>query len=238
MAKEAVQKRPFKELSDHEKPEEKLRMYGASALSDAELLALFLRTGTEGTTVLELADTVLEALCAKTPTAPGLSSLLYGSYDDFLAVRGIGKSKAARLAGMSEIARRMRATRVQGQAMTSPAMIAAYFMDDMLGLQQEEFRVVGLNPKKEIQFVECVTKGTINYTVVHPRDVFHFPVTRLCHSIILVHNHPTGNPVPSKEDRDLTLRLKRAGEIMGVPVVDHIIIGGDTYYSFCQDGAL
>ncbi|MDY3118542.1 MAG: DNA repair protein RadC [Peptoniphilus sp.] len=219
-------------------PEEKLRTYGAEVLSDSELLALFLRTGTEGRTAIDVAQDILDSLEKKSPSRRGLSSLFTGTYDDFIAVKGIGKSKAARLVGMVEMARRMRRPMESAFLLDSPKAVAEFVAADCMGLRQEEFRVLGLDAKKQLQFVECISKGTLDCAVVHPRDVFQGAIAKKCHSILLVHNHPAGNPQPSEEDRALTRRLKKAGEILGIPVVDHVIIGEHRFYSFLEDGAL
>ncbi|MDD7363678.1 MAG: DNA repair protein RadC [Peptoniphilus sp.] len=219
-------------------PEEKLMRLGPDSLSDSELLALFLRTGTYGLTAIELAQTVIDALGEKSPAHSGLSSLMTGTYEDFLSIKGIGKSKAARLVGMVEIARRMREPLSMSRSLNSPSVVAEYVMPQMLGLQHEEFHVIGLNVKKQLHYVECISKGTLDCTVVHPRDVFQGAISKKCHSVVLVHNHPAGNPKPSAEDRRLTERLCRAGDILGIPVVDHIIVGDHAYYSFLEDGAL
>lgn len=211
---------------------------GPDSLTDSELLALFLRTGTVGMTAIEVAQTVIDTLNKKSPMRSGLSGLLTGSYEDFLSIKGIGKSKAARLVGMVEIARRMRAPLVETANFRTPSAIAEYVMPQMLGLQHEEFHVIGLNVKKQLHYIERISKGTLDRTVVHPRDVFQGAISKKCHSIVLVHNHPTGNSDPSMEDRRLTERLYRAGEILGIPVLDHIIIGDRNYYSFLEDGAL
>ena len=219
-------------------PEEKLMTYGAEALSDSELLALFLRTGTTGRTAIEVAQDIIDSLERKSPSRQGLSSLFTGTYDDFLSIKGVGKSKAARLVGMVEMARRMRRPMGRSVPLNTPKAIADFVMPDLMGLQHEEFRVIGLNVKKELQFVECISRGTLDCTVVHPRDVFQGAIGKKCHSIALIHNHPAGNPRPSSEDRSLTERLKRAGELLGIPVVDHIIVGDHSFYSFLEDGAL
>lgn len=129
-------------------PEEKLMTYGAEALSDSELLALFLRTGTTGRTAIEVAQDIIDSLEGKSPTRQGLSSLFTGTYDDFLSVKGIGKSKAARLVGMVEMARRMRRPMGRAVPLNTPKAIADFVTPDLMGLQHEEFRVIGLNVKK------------------------------------------------------------------------------------------
>lgn len=233
--------KPRKTLQDYDmsdRPEEKLMLYGAQHLSDSELLALFLRTGTVGRTVIELAEDIIDTMSTAAPGRRGLSSLMMGSYNDFLSIKGIGKSKAARLMGMVEIARRMREPFVTTVALTSPKLVYEFMRPQMFGLQQEEFHVLGLNTKKQLHYVERISKGTVDKTVVHPRDVFQGAISKKCHSIILIHNHPTGSSDPSEADKMLTKRLCQAGDILGITVNDHIIIGDHQYYSFLEDGAI
>ena len=238
MVNEQKTRKPLTACDTSMLPEEKLMTYGPEKLSDSELLALFLRTGTYGVTAIEVAQNIIDTLSDQNPGRSGLSSLLSGTYDDFLSIKGIGKSKAARLVGMVELARRMRLKSSESDMFTSPRAVYDFMAPQFVGLQHEEFHVIGLNVKKQLHYVERISKGTLDYTVVHPRDVFQGAIAKKCHSIILVHNHPAGNPSPSHEDIRLTKRLTQAGDILGVKINDHIIVGDGSFYSFLESGAL
>ncbi|MDO5301039.1 MAG: DNA repair protein RadC [Tissierellia bacterium] len=229
----------LKELPRESLPEERLLRLGAEALGDEELLAIFLRTGRPGQTVVELAGELLYNLQGKYGYE-GLGSLKRANFHDYTSLLGIGDSKAARLLAITEIHKRMGKAERRSQKLDSPKKAADYYFDEMSPLDVEEFRVVGLDTKKHVLLEETISRGMVDATLLSPREVFAGVVARKCHSILLYHNHPTGVVAPSREDDGLTRRLVEAGRILNIPVNDHIIIGDgpERYYSYLEQGRL
>lgn len=229
----------MKDLSKSLQPREKLLRFGSSSLSDAELLAIILRTGNREETVLEMCERLLFDLSKKDRQSAGLNALRNANLEDFLSIKGIGQSKATQLLAIMEMAKRINQIReIDLEQITSPSKAAKIFMNELRHEYTEEFYVVGLDTKKRIQFVDKISKGTLDATIVHPREVFQKSISRRAHCIMLLHNHPTGVVKPSKEDIRLTERMREVGEIVGIPVIDHIIIGDGVYFSFLEEGMI
>ena len=215
-----------------DRPREKLLDHGAAALSVAELLAVVLRTGSEGETVLDQARAVLEAAGN---TLPGLARLALA---DLCAVKGIGPAKAVAAAGGGRALQALRRESSSRPARRSaPASdIYAHFRTRLADERHEQFYAVLLDNKhRKIRDV-CVSQGSLTASIVHPRDVFLPVIRESAAAVIFVHNHPSGDPTPSREDIDITRRLRDVGELMGVRVLDHIVIGHGRYVSFVDDG--
>lgn len=204
----------LKELPSDERPRERLMIHGAQVLADAEVLAVLLRTGTGGASALSLARNLLR------DGWPHLGSL---SAPELLRYRGMGPAKAATVLAALEVGRRM--NRLRPLDVISGPLDVVSLVEDMKSLNQEEFRVVFLNTKHRVLAVETVFQGGLDSVEVYPREIFRRAVARSASAIIAVHNHPSGEPTPSPADRDLTLRLEEAGELLGIPVLDHVILG-------------
>ena len=215
-----------REMPASERPREKLFEKGVSSLSNTELVAILLGSGTREQSAVELAA----RLIASDPS--GILHIGSASPEELCSIDGIGPAKASVLIAAAELGRRMMTTpRNRRVSASSPDEVAALFMEEMRYLKKEHFKVLLLNVRNEIISTEDVSIGSISSSDAHPREVFSGAVRRGAANIILVHNHPSGNPDPSESDIRLTGRLDQAGKIMGIQVLDHIIIGDGTYVS-------
>lgn len=239
MKERDFEKYTIKEMPEDERPQEKLIKFGPDYLSNAELLALIIRTGnSKGDSAIDTATKVLRSLRTANDKN-GLNSLKNANLSNLMEVDGIGEAKAAMILAAVQLGIRLavssNGTKIR---VTSPSIAANYVLSEMSVLEQEHFRVMTLNTKKEINFIREISKGTINMTIVHAREVFRAAISDNAHSIILLHNHPTGDPSPSKEDIGLTKNLMEASKIIGIDILDHIIIGDNRYFSFLEEGLL
>lgn len=216
----------IKDLPEVERPREKMAMLGAAELSDAELLAVLLRTGCGEKSAIKLAEEIISA-------EQGIGFLAECIPEELTRFEGIGMAKACQIVAGLELGKRI-ATKPKNRKVTvdNPQVIADLFMEKMRYYKKEFFNVIVLNTKGEIVAVENVAIGDLNCTVIHPREIFCCAVKKSASSVIFVHNHPSGNPSPSKEDLNITQRLVEAGNILGIKVLDHIIIGDGVFYSF------
>lgn len=213
------------DLPKNERPRERLFRYGAYALSNAELLAIILRTGSQKEDVLSLCNRIIS-------DCNGLNGLLSCDTQDFLSLCGIGEAKAAQLIALSEISKRFKAFKSGDEyRITSAKSAAEYVMEDMRYLKKEYLKLIMLNSKNVVISVKHISVGSLNSSIVHPREVFLEAIKNSSASIIICHNHPSGDPTPSKEDINITNRLKECGKILGIEVLDHIIIGNGIYVS-------
>ena len=225
----------IKDWPEDERPRERLQQHGEHSLSDAQLLAIVLRTGdhASGATALDLARRLL------TTFQEDLETLSNASISELVQVQGIGPAKACEVKAGFELGRRRLARQGGGLAQfRSSRDVAQYYMPLLAGLKREQFQVVLLDQKNKIIKDVMVSQGSLTASIVHPREVFHFAIRDSAASIICVHNHPSGDPQPSSEDRTLTTRLGDAGRLLGIQVLDHIIVGRDTYMSFADEGLL
>jgi DNA repair protein RadC len=215
-----------------EGPRERLRSHGAEALSAAELVALLLRTGVRGRDAVDVAR-VLLARCG------GLDRLESAPASEIAAVTGVGAAKAASLIAAFELGRRCACSRLpEGAALRSPDDVFRYFGARLRRLAQERFIVVLLDGRHRVLGEEVVSQGTLTASLVHPREVFRPALRASAAALILVHNHPSGDPTPSAEDRSVTERLARAGELLGIRVLDHVVVAERGYVSLREEGAL
>lgn len=220
----------IKDLPEMERPREKLIRYGPESLSNSELIAILIRTGSKNETSIDLGEKVL-ALDKR-----GLSYLRDCTIEELTQIKGIGNSKASQILAAIEIGKRVSyEVGVSKMNITSPKSIANIFMDDMRYLQKEHFRVILLDTKNQIISIEEISIGTLNASIVHPRDVFKVGIKKNANSMILLHNHPSGDPYPSQEDINVTDRLTEVGKLVGIKVLDHIIIGDNRYISFKEE---
>ena len=215
-----------------DRPRERLEALGSEALSDAELVALLLRTGSRGASALSLAAELLVR-------HGGLQGLARAAERDVRAATGVGPAKSAALAAAVEIGRRLAARRLRaGLAIRGPADVYRHFHPTLRHAAHERFLVVLLDGRHRVLRQELVSQGTLTASLVHPREVFRPALREAAAALILVHNHPSGDPTPSREDREVTARLRRAGEILGVPVLDHVVVAERGYCSLREDGGL
>lgn len=205
--------------------------FGAQSLSNAELLAILIRTGTPQETALELAQRLLSQ-------PGGLRYLAETSLEELKDQKGIGLAKAAQIKAAIELGRRLRIFRPERPLIHTPADAAHLLMDEMRYLDREHFRTISLNTKNRVLAIDNVAVGSLNSSFVHPREVFKGPVRRSAAAVILVHNHPSGDPSPSLEDIQVTRRLVEAGKILGIEVLDHLILGDGSFVSMKEKGLL
>ena len=217
----------IKELPMTERPREKLYSHGPEALSNEELLAIIIRTGNKKDSAIDLARKILSR------DNRGLVYLRDTTLQELMETKGVGECKAAQILAAIEIGKRLNFKEALSKVkVNEPSTIANLYMDEMRYLQKEHFRVVLLDTKNQIIVTEEISVGTLNASIVHPRDVFKVAIKRNSNSMILIHNHPSGDPAPSNEDINITNRLIEAGNLIGIKVLDHIIIGDNRYISF------
>lgn len=230
-----LKQQTMKELPKSEQPYEKYLLYGAENLSDAELLAVILRTGTKGVSAISLATRVISAgVCRQ-----GILNLDRMSVNDLKKIPGIGQVKAVQLKCIAEISRRIsKAEQQQKLSFRSPKSVAAYYMEEFRTKKQEHMLLIMLNTKSGLIGEKVIFKGTVNASIVSPREIFIEAIQQEAVYIILLHNHPSGDPTPSGEDIALTKRIKEAGNLMDIQLVDHIIIGDHKYTSFAEEDLL
>ena len=212
-----------------ERPMEKMILYGEKSLSNAELLAILLRTGTKKRNAIELANYIINK------DLQGIRHLQDVTIEELCEIDGIGKSKASQIKAALELGIRISSAKPNKYKVKNPWDIYKYYMESLRYEQKEIFKVVLLNTKNEIISDVDVSVGTLNSSLVHPREVFKEAIKRSSNKIILMHNHPSGSVEPSKEDKNITNRLIKCGEIIGIEVIDHIIIGDGLYYSFKEN---
>ncbi len=225
----------MKNLPTCEQPYEKFLSYGVASLSDAELLAVILRSGTKTKNVIEVAHQIL----SYSNEYPGLLVLNHLSLNELTKVSGIGTVKAIQVLCIAEITRRMtKAKRKDGVRLLSPETVASYYMEDMRHLTTEQIMLVMIDSKSKIIKEEIISTGTVNASILAPREVFIKALSAGAVNIILLHNHPSGDPTPSAEDVKTTNRIKEAGTLIGIKLMDHIIIGDNKYISLKEIGLL
>lgn len=219
-------------------PYEKFQRYGIEKLTDSDLLAILLRTGTKDMNVKELAQYLLN----QAKTGMEKTSLLYLndlSYEQLQRIKGIGRIKAMQIQAVLELSKRMVQERYQqGIKVDKPHILADYFMEELRHKKNECFIVVFLSTKCKLLGHNIISMGSLTASIVHPREVYKSAIQKSAHSIIVLHNHPSGDPTPSKEDLQITSRLKSAGDVIGIPLLDHIIIGDGIYKSLKEESYL
>jgi len=218
-----------KDLPLDDRPREKLLLRGAQNLSDAELIAILLRTGTKGKSVITIAQELLQK-------EGNLANLATRTIDSITKNNGIGNDKAAALLAAFEINRRIQSQSkwLSNKKITSPQDVADIFIPLLRDELKERFIVVCLNSSNKIIKQETISIGNLNSSIVHPREVFKVAIDNLSASIILIHNHPSGNTEPSNEDISITKKIVESGKVIDIPVFDHIIIAGNNYTSFVE----
>lgn len=227
----------IKELPEEERPREKMRERGPGALSDAELLALFFGTGRQGISAIDLGRELIT-------TFGSLRNLSRASREELLVLRGIGEAKVSQLLAVFEFGKRLAREPYSNRQITSPGDVFDLLGPEMQQLSQESVRVVLLNRRKHLLHVAEVFVGTGNESFAQPSEILRRAISHAAHSLILTHNHPSGDPSPSSADHQVTKRLRSACDAVGIELTDHIIIGcesvhsDDPYFSFREAGLL
>ena len=215
-----------------EGPRERLELHGPEALADAELVALLLRTGERGADALGVAGALLARL-------GGLRGLAGAARGELRSVPGVGPVKGATLEAALELGRRLATRRLRvGDAVLGPDDVFRHFHARLRDAPHERFLVLLLDGRHRVLREVVTSQGTLTASLVHPREVFRPALREAAAALILVHNHPSGDPAPSREDREVTLRLARAGEILGVPVLDHVIVAERGWASLRELGLI
>lgn len=224
--------RRLKDLPVELLPRERLYQLGPEVLSNREILAILLRTGIKGENVLTLSERVLAEV-------GGLSGLGKLTVHELAQLHGLGKVKAAEVKAALELGRRsVSVDPMSRPVVNSPQDVAHIVMEEMRFLDREHFRVVTLSTKNHVLGISPISIGSLNSSLVHPRECFKEAIRRNSNAIILLHNHPSGDPTPSQEDIEVTRRLVEGGKILGIEVLDHVIIGDNRFTSLKERGIL
>ncbi|MDP2682453.1 MAG: DNA repair protein RadC [Deltaproteobacteria bacterium] len=225
----------IKDWPEDDRPREKLIKLGPENLSSAELLAIILRTGSKGKSALDHAKTLIN-------TYDGFKGIELASVDELKkteGIKGIGPAKATQIKAVFEIAKRYSAEKIKtGEGFHSSIQVFNHFHESIRSKKKEVFIAVLLDGKNRMLRDVKISEGSLTSSIVHPREVFNPVIRDSAAAVILVHNHPSGDPAPSREDKEITKRLKEVGELIGVKVLDHIIIGDGRYISFADEGIL
>lgn len=223
--KDTVKNITIAELPESERPREKMFRKGPKALSNAELLAIILRTGIKNQSALSIAYKILSE-------HNGLKFLANATVEELSQVEGVGLAKATQLMAVAELGKRISQYGAEDDAyIRCPKDAADILMEEMRYLNKEHMRVILLNIKCKIISIEEVSIGSLNSSLAHPREIFVPAVKKSSAAIVMVHNHPSGDPSPSRDDIDITKRISEAGKILGIELYDHIIIGNGIYVS-------
>ncbi len=232
-----------------EMPREKYKKYGINSLTDTDLVAILLRTGTKDINVQQLARCLLcggEMLESDSTLVRehlkkqySLLNLFKISYDELIKIPGIGSVKALEIVSLLEICKRITTMRYSENRITcTPKVVADYFMEMLRHEKNEKFIEVILDTKCRMMEFKIISEGSLTSSIVHPREVFKYAIQKSAHSIIVLHNHPSGDPTPSRDDISITKRLKETGDVVGIPLLDHIIIGDVSYFSLKEESYL
>ncbi len=235
----AIAQAPLKKLAVSERPQERLERLGPSALSDSELIAMILRSGSKGINVLNVASSLVNL-------AGSLSGMISWTDSEFMRIKGIGKVKSLQLLVVIEICRRISAAGDEVlPILDTPENVFKFMRSQLIGLEVEKFWSLSLNRKNRVLQLHEATSGTASNSLAHPREIFREAIRSGASSLICVHNHPSGDPSPSAADIRVTRQLKEASKIIGVPLLDHVIVGskaGDPsglgWYSFQGSGLI
>jgi DNA repair protein RadC len=220
----------MKDVAPHDRPREKLERHGVAGLGDNELLAVVLGSGSRSRDVLDLANALIEQ-------AGGLHGLTRVDAAELRRIAGVGRARAAQVLAAIELGRRtLTRTAEDRPRLGTPRQLAAYLLPQFGARRVEQFGIVMLDTKHRMIRITIVSVGSLDTTVVHPREVFREAAAVSAAAIVLFHNHPSGDPTPSEDDLLLTSRMVNAGEVMGIDVLDHLILADQRYYSIVESG--
>lgn len=222
----------IKDLPEDERPREKMLKFGAEKVTNGELLAIIIRTGVKSASAVKLAESILAR-------ATSLRELPNLTVEELMEVKGIGKAKGVQIKAALELGRRIATSfRQDSLSISSPRDVVGLIMEEMRFYQKEHFKAILLNTKNQVIASETIFIGSLNASIVHPREIFNLAIKKNSASIILAHNHPSGDPTPSQEDIEVTKRVVEVGNIIGIKVLDHLVIGEGKYYSFRESGLI
>ncbi|WP_257820421.1 RadC family protein [Salipaludibacillus agaradhaerens] len=220
----------IRDVPKSERPRERMLRDGAEALSNQELIALLLRSGTKSESVLQLSTRVIQHF-------NGLTLFKEAQVKELTAIKGIGEAKAIQLLAALELGKRVyHFSSEERYVIRSPEDVAQYMMDEMRQLNQEHFVVLYLNTKNQVLHKETIFIGSLNASIVHPREIFREAFRYSAASIVCLHNHPSGDPEPSQQDIEVTQRLVESGKMLGIALLDHVIIGDRRFSSLKEKG--
>lgn len=218
-----------------DKPYEKFMSFGPEYLTDAELIAIILRTGTQGEDALSVAGQILSL----DTNHPGLLGLHHLTLNRLLTVRGVGEVKAVRLKCVAELSNRIAEARASKRVrFEHPGLVADYYMEQMRHLEYEKILCIMLDNKSRLISEQVISTGTVNRSVLSVRDIFMKALEQKAVYVMLLHNHPSGDPTPSREDITATKQIREAGELLQIPLLDHIVIGDGVYFSMVERNML
>lgn len=219
----------IKDLADSERPIERGIEFGFESLSNSELMGIIIGTGSREKSAIGLSNDIIKLM-------DSISDLSNVTLEELCNIKGIGRTKASKIIAAVNLGQRIYKSNIKSKLkITSPEDVYKAFSSEMCFLKREEFRVILLNTKNSVISTELISIGSLNSSIVHPREVFNKAIKKNSASVILIHNHPSGNPSPSKEDLVITRRLIEAGNIIGIKVLDHIIIGHGKFYSLKEN---
>lgn len=216
-----------KDIVKEGRPRERFHLFGPDSLSEAELIAIILRTGTKGENVIDLSNRLISEF--------SLTGLFESSTEELTKVNGIGKDKAIQILAISELFKRVGYSKNNKNKIMGAKCVYDLFKDKFRGEKKENFCIVLLDTQNKIIKTEIVSKGILDASIVHPREIFKSAVKASAARIILVHNHPSGESRPSEEDLFVTRKMIDAGELMGIEVLDHVIVGDGEYWSYVEN---
>jgi len=216
----------IKDIPKENRPRERLKLNGADVLSNSELLAIILQKGTRKENAIDMSNRLL--------AKHSIDKLSECSLTELKDIPGIGDAKAMQIMALFELSKRVKSGSIAEEVVSNSSDIANYYMERMKGLKREHLIAVFLDSKNKIINDKVISIGTLNSSLVHPREVFKEAIKCSANAIILVHNHPSGDCGPSSEDIEITDRVKEAGEMVGIKLLDHVIVGKDKHYSYIQ----
>jgi len=214
----------IKDISLENRPRERMQREGASVLSTSELLAVILQKGSKKDNVIEMCNRLISKF--------GIEKLSKCTLNELKSIIGIGDAKSSQILALFEFNKRYNLSKMSGISVRSAKHVYDYFLPKLMDADKEHFMILHLDSKNKIIKDEIVFVGTLNSSLIHPREIFKSAIKESANSIIVVHNHPSGDPEPSNEDKLVTEKLFEAGELLGIKVLDHVIVGRNGYYSF------
>ena len=220
----------IKDIPPENRPRERMAKYGPDALSDAEMLAIILKTGTFGENVTDMSNRLIQKY--------GIDKLSKLTLQELQEIKGIGPAKAMQITAVFHLNRRCRLAEKEKISVKTARDIYEYARPLLEEKDREHILVLYLDSKNRINKHETISIGTLNSSLIHPREIFKTAIKENTNALIVAHNHPSGDPTPSKDDREITKELHAAGELLEIEMLDHVIIGKDNYYSFKERNQL
>jgi DNA repair protein RadC len=215
------------DMEKNSRPRERLENFGVESLSDSELLSIILRTGTKSENVIDMSNRLIALY--------GIDELFNCTISELEKINGIGKGKAMQLLAVSELGKRVRLKEKRKEKIESAKDAFNLFEEKLKSKKQEHFYTILLNTKNNVISIQKISQGILDASIIHPREIFNPAIRNSASRIILIHNHPSGDPTPSQEDLEITKKLKESGELIGIEVLDHVIIGDGKYWSWIEN---